>query len=532
MIEFEARQESSIVMASLRRCKQLARAIKTQRAPSWPTPLSNDLPPKPVADELVSCYIRTTERVYRVLHLPSFEQDYDAFWKSSSEPDPAFLVQLKLVLAIGAATYDEPFSMRSSAVKWVYEGHTWLDKPDFKSRLNMQTVQIYILLMLAREAACISEDLMWISAGSLIRFGMQIGLHRDPSRLPKRPTLAAEMRRRIWNTILEIALQSSMNNGGPPLISLHDFDTEPPANFDDEQLMTDVCGENDAYTQTSTAIALRETFAARLAIVKFLNDLTTDGSYEETLRLDNDLRAAKKTLQQTLRKYQSGSDPAITQFELSTTEIIMQRYITALHIPFFTVSLTDTTFAFSRRTILDASLKMWSSAYASSSVGRVHSIAPGRNDLPRFIVCASGFLRCAVAAAIFLIALEVRAQVLDEESYGPVLVRLDLLAVLEESKQWLLQCIYAGETNVKGYACMCMILAQINGLRRGVGKEELICLLVESAKASQEMCLSLLEDTAKKQSLSVAENRSEDMLSSEFDQMQEWEDMVSKSSRV
>ena len=85
------------------------------------------------------------------------------------------------------------------------------------------------------------------------------------------------------------------------LVSIDDFDTMPPGNFDDEQLTTATVAEQDTqkplprldgvFTQSSVMVALRGTLPQRLAIAKFLNDLSSRGTYEETLRLDADLRA-------------------------------------------------------------------------------------------------------------------------------------------------------------------------------------------------------------------------------------------------
>lgn len=92
-----------------------------------------DLPLKDVADKPVNCYLRTTETVHRILHVPTLRRDYEALWVSDTEPDTAFLVQLKLVLAIGATTYDEQFSLRASVIQWVYKAQTWFSEPEFKS---------------------------------------------------------------------------------------------------------------------------------------------------------------------------------------------------------------------------------------------------------------------------------------------------------------------------------------------------------------------------------------------------------------
>ncbi len=259
------REGSSEALANMQRCKSLARIIKSRRAPPWPAPPTPDLPERRVADALVACYLRTIESVYRVLHITTFQRDYDALWTSESAPDMSFIVQLKLVFAIGSTVFDEEFSLRASAVRWVYEAQTWISEPEFKSRLSIQFLQTSILLLLARDLVSVGRDSVWVSAGALLRRAVSMGLHRDPAHLPKRSTFAAEMRRRLWNTILEVALQSSLNSGGPPLLSLDDFDTEPPANFNDDQLVADgsLPRPDDELTQASMSIAIRKTFPAQ-----------------------------------------------------------------------------------------------------------------------------------------------------------------------------------------------------------------------------------------------------------------------------
>ncbi len=101
-IEPHLHEETSNPISGIQRCKSQAKVIKSQCAPPWPFHTQTDLLPKGIADELVDCYFRTTETIYRVLHIPSFKKDYDTLWLSETEPNPGFLVQIKLVLAIGA----------------------------------------------------------------------------------------------------------------------------------------------------------------------------------------------------------------------------------------------------------------------------------------------------------------------------------------------------------------------------------------------------------------------------------------------
>ncbi|KAK6392511.1 hypothetical protein LTR65_003642 [Meristemomyces frigidus] len=477
--------EASPAVQGVQKSKSLARIIKAQRSPPWPSPPTAELPAKALADELLDCYLRTTETFYRILHVPSFRIGYDALWTSSTKPDVAFLVQVKLVLAIGATVYDEQFSLRSLAMRWVFEAQTYLSGPEFKARLSIQSLQTGLLLLLARETADVGSEGVWISAGELLRSAIYMGLHRDPAHLPKRTFFAAEMRRRLWNTILELTLQSSLTSGGPLLLSLHDFDTEPPGNFDDDQLLAldPVPKQEYAFSQTSIAIALRRTMPVRLAVCKFLNDCGSRGTYEETLRLDAELRASCKELRRTIQTYRG---PSPSQFEIRIVGFLTQRYLSSLHMPFFGAALQETAYAYSRIVVVESSLRIWRAAYPSP----LTLAAPSeRDDLARLTICGTGFFRAFTFLSSFSIMVELRAQMLEDDSLS---IRPDLFSVLEEAKTWNLRCIEAGETSMKGYLFTCVIAAQIDGLMHGLANEDFPPLLAKAAENAGVVCRTLL----------------------------------------
>ncbi|UNI15444.1 hypothetical protein JDV02_001978 [Purpureocillium takamizusanense] len=538
VLESELRRDTLGISSKLQKCKALARIIKSRRTPAWPTPPTRELPPKEVADELVDCYLRTSERVYRVVHIPSFRRDYDALWTPSLETcsNEGFIVQLKLILAIGATTHDEGFRHRESATRWVYEAQTWLSEPGLKSQLSIRALQTSVLLLLARESTGVGETLVWTAAGSLLRTAMYMGLHRDPARLLPGVSspLDAEMRRRLWNTILELELQSSMASGGAPLLSLLDFDTRPPGNMDDERLEEaeePVAQADGELTQTSVAIALRGTFAARLAVLKFLNDASSPGTYVEALRLDAELRDVYKAVRRTLQGYGSdiSSSSLGVHFESQFIDILLLRYLSALHAPFFGPSLHNPAeYAFSRRVVTDSALRIWSAtglsddataAVATHSASQTtttttssssSSSSSGRRDMARFVTNGSGFFRTTVFQAGTLAALELRAQLQEQEDTpGPTLVRGDLLAVMRACKAWSMRCIEAGETNVKGYLVMSLLAAQVDWYLAASGNDEsagptsvgnddegagsLPRRLVEAAAETEDECLAVLE---------------------------------------
>lgn len=418
-------------------------------------------------------------------------------WVSNSTSDMAFLVQLKLVFAIGATMYDDNFSLRSSAVRWVHEAQTWISEPEFKSRLNIQFLQTAILLLLAREYVGVDGGLIWISTGELLRTAVYMGLHRDPIYLPKRTTFATEIRRRLWNTILEIAVSTSMVSGGPPLLSLADFDTHPPGNFDDEQIMNDdpVPKPEETFTQVSIALALRKLFPLRLAIARSLNGLGAYMTYEETIQIDSELRSSYKAICQAFKLYRSGTP----QFGIRTLDWLIRRNLVALHMPFFAGAVNETAYAFSRKVIVENSLKLWCAVFPSSSLMLTppnEGQSTAQEDMTRLACCGSGPFRSASMQACFLIATELKTQLQEEDSLGPVPLRHDLLSVIEDAKGWNLRCIEAGETNTKGYLFICLVCAQINALRTGVPKDQFPHMLLQAAEDAESTCLAILEEKA------------------------------------
>ncbi|KAK3312850.1 hypothetical protein B0H66DRAFT_524324 [Apodospora peruviana] len=541
IIEPVIRGKAAKAAVNLERCKSLARFIKANRCPSWPTPPRGPetLPSKEVADKLVNCYLKTIETVYRILHVPSFRRDYEAVWTRtdnslSGSHDNAFMVQLKLVLALGAVSYDDRFSLRTSALQWIYEAQTYVSEPEFKPRLNIQFLQTHLLVLIAREMSGMGGDLVWISAGSLLRTALYMGLHRDPAHLPKRGLFDREMHRRMWNSIIEVALSGSMSSGGPPLISLEDFDTAPPGNYDDEQLVTakDVEQQQQQpvpklegdYTQTSVALALRKTFPLRLAIAKFLNDLISRGTYEETLRLDADLRAAYKVLCRTLQRCResSGSGRGPSQFTSRWVDFQMHRYLSALHVPFFGSALRETAYAFSRKVVVETALKIWHAAYPSPSIvtatttttsstvasntatssltttnGNREEEEEEEDIFARLTVCGAGFIRTVPYQSTLVIAAEIRTQLQEESTcLGPVPLRPDLLSVVEDARRWTMMCHHAGETNVKGFLLTSLVAAQVRGLMAGLTKDEFPIFILRAVEEAEEEVLPLFEERA------------------------------------
>ncbi|KAK8119613.1 uncharacterized protein PG998_004239 [Apiospora kogelbergensis] len=519
-----AEAKSEIVML-LHQNKLLGRTIKAQRMPGLTLNFGLSIPPRDVADKLVDGYLRTMESVYRILHVPSFKAEYEKYWTSPESVSQAFVIQLQLVMAVGAGVYDDLHSMRKAAVAWVYEAQYWLITPPQKSKLTVTGLQNLLLLHLAREVAGVSGDLTWISTGSLLRSAIAMGLHRDPRRLPKMGRMQAEMRRRLWNTTLELTLQSCLNGGAPPMISLNEFDTGSPSDCDDSDLEgSDEIQSEPAmapahgFTDMSAALALRKSFPIRLAIVKNLNDLNSLAKYDDTLKLNAQLQAA--------------GDRQPSQFQKELINFIFHYYFQAHHLPYLGRSFREPAYAFSRKIVVEMSLKLFSVVSESSSYGNsVGNVSGGsvptqgpsppfsagsstaattphdstyaktHNDLHRLAINSGGFLRNATNKSSMLIPLELQHLALEDAGLGLSTPRPDLLAAAADIPLWARRRIRSGETNIKGYILGCAIFHYVEGHAAGLDIRDLYAPCIEAATEGAREAGDLLRELLARQQL-------------------------------
>jgi hypothetical protein len=452
---------------------------------------------------LIAAYLRTSEALYRVIHIPSFYHEYENLWSLGAPKDTAFVIQVKLILAIGATVYDDRFTLRPDAIRWVCEAQTWASGPKFKSKLNIQALQIDILLLIAQEKVGVHGKSAWVSAGTVMRKALFMGLHRDPSRLPPKSVFVSEMRRRLWNTLLELDIHYSFAFGGPALVNMNSFDTEPPANMDDAQLLagSPIPKSSDISTQMSIPLALREALPVRLAIIQLLNDLHPQQNYEETLRLDANLRTVYKSISRRLDECsRSGDNTAPTKLPLRIVDVIMNRYLSALHVPYLVPSRHESSFAYSRKIALESAVRTW---YSLSPVERWSDMknndraSEQSEDMawPRLATCSSGFYPESGVHAALLVATELIMQIQDDESIGSVLLRPDLLDVLKDVEKFCVHVIEAGETNIKGSLLLNVVSAYVDCLTSRLGKEKMSAEIIEAVQKTTDICLPLLEAT-------------------------------------
>ncbi|RAL60354.1 hypothetical protein DID88_000130 [Monilinia fructigena] len=223
----------------LNKCKALGRKAKEYQSAESPVPSGyrDFVPEKEISDRLVNAYFRTFESVYRILHIPTFDEEYEEYWKNPPAASMAFVIKLLLVMAIGTCFYEDPIlptSLRPKAQHWIAAAQAWVSAPSEKHRLNIVGLQIHCLLLIARQVNAVGGDLTWISAGS--DYDTELPANIDDSEIIFRSETPYEETLRLDTTLSEASrsssalLQSFLTSNSeqkptPFQIKIHDFFT-------------------------------------------------------------------------------------------------------------------------------------------------------------------------------------------------------------------------------------------------------------------------------------------------------------------
>lgn len=437
---------------------------------------------------MVNVYFRCFEPVHRILHEPSFWAEYERFWANPECFTVGQRLKILLVIAAGSSLCDEagPDSeLRGRVQQWIYTAQAWLSGPLEKDRLDIQGLQIHCLAMLARQIFSVGGDLVWMSMGSLIHRAMQIGLHRDPKHLPSMSRLEAEVRRRLWYTILELIVQSSLDSAMPPRISFEDFDTESPSNNNDDEIDKTTTGllphPTEKYTSTSMQLLLIKSLPCRLRIVQLLNGLHSELAYPDVLTLSAEIMSAC----QACSKFVTDNRQAgTTAFQRNMCDLLVRRFLIPLHCPFASEARSNYLFHYSQKVTLDAALTFMS--------------PEPDNYFSRLIATGGGMYREAYRCATAAISLELLVQAQAQRDDGTFQTSTKKLNFLKDAVNdvsalsW--ERVRQGETNIKGPMFLDIVLAVANSPDKDAMCE---LAMAKNARNSLVLCHSILESRVK-----------------------------------
>lgn len=481
----------------LGKCKNTAKSIKLVRPTRglWSSPDFLAPPPREMSDTLANLYFKSFESTHRILHGPTFWANYQRYWdQPETAVTPALRLTILLVIGIGSSLFD--YGTPEAALRnmelvhhWIYAAETWLAGPLEKDRVDLTGLQIYCLAILSRQIFSIGGDTVWMSMGSLIHRAMQIGLHRDPQNLPGQPmpVLQAEVRRRLWATILELVVQSSLDSRMPPRISFDEFDTEPPSNVSDAEIdeSTTVVQSHPKghFTTASIQLALLGSLPTRLRILQLLNGIGSEMSYQRILALSSELTDALRVNNSLMK-----DDQRFTPFHRNLLDYLVRRFMIPLHFSFSNQAGTNPVYYYSLKLSLDAAIAIMS---PEPDAG-----------FSRLMTSAGGLFREGLRVATMAITLELLVHVQAQRQDGTLQRTSRYRELLKQASRDMMSLseerIRQGETNVKSHMFLSMILAQVEAIEADSPIEPQIA---RSARDSLEHCYGILRTRAEKMSL-------------------------------
>lgn len=414
--------------------------------------LDEMVPSRTIADRLLQLYLDTFETTHRILHVPSFLKQYADYWSNPQKPDMAFVAQLLAVMAAGSRFYsqslarDEGDSYQTSARKWIMAVQSYISCTFVSHDIDLRIIQTQTLLLVARLAVASDGDVAWASLGSLIRSAMTMGLHRDPTRFRKATTpFWSELRRRLWTTIVELDLKISLDRGVPPSVDLDECDCDAPSNWDDCELY-DNMESNPAplstarYTRNFYQCLLSKTLDLRYRLAKKINSLRFDLSYDDTLRMSEDLFRAMKTASDLFDDNASSINPADAarhRFAQSLHLFIMRKFLLALHRPFCLSVMRLPKCSYSRKVCLEKSLEILSQMELPTATDAVL--------YPHITQLGSGMFSDEIFHAAITVCVELSLQAQEmSQSSGPAMEGMNtsmLLSMVQSQQNVMLQAV-------------------------------------------------------------------------------------------
>jgi hypothetical protein len=331
------------------------------------------LPPRSACDKLVTIYLDNFENELRVLHKPSFLLVSDQFWEAESMNSlqfSDFIPQMLSVLAIASSLDDscliEDESSRGHGLASTYCDLVggWLESLRGKQRLKFSTLQTQTLLLMAKQTSVERVKDMWNATGYLVRSAMTIGLHRDPSESPQLPIFWAEMRRRLWVTIVEMDLQISMTCGMPTMVCGTDFTCQIPANINDTDINLAIRHPPSPkplaeWSDCLPQVVLAKTLRQRLNAARLLSNIQESLHYDEIVQHAQKLERVLQDLPPPLRFDHMFDEDVQRPGRLMTRVLLdvrIRRAILNLYGPFAQADLGHKNFAEARKGFISSSL--------------------------------------------------------------------------------------------------------------------------------------------------------------------------------
>lgn len=271
--------------------------------------MADILPRRDVCDRLISAYVNVSEGLYRVIHVPTFRQEFEAYCAhgvTGNTPGGQgvaedFLPRLLCILCIGGRfetgskglAYDRSDGVHIPTACALVR--SWLDGLRGKPSVDTTTLQTEVLLLHASRMISPRSQRIWTELGMISRLAMAMGLHRDPSEFaPDITPFQAECRRKLWFTILDMDLHVSLASSLPSALRPGEFTCRPPRNLDDADLYPEMPSlpqgkAMDQYTEGQMQLFAADTLPLRMRASDLLCNIDSLTDYWDVLDVGGDL---------------------------------------------------------------------------------------------------------------------------------------------------------------------------------------------------------------------------------------------------
>lgn len=309
------------------------------------------LPKKPVCDALISSYMGTCETLFRVIHTPTFLEQYNRYWDGTLTSD-YYLPQLLAVLSIASRFETKSRGLGHERVEGVHIPtacaliRAWLNTLQGKQQIELPTLQAEILLVLTKRMIKAHTRDGWTQMGYVVRLAQAMGLHRDPSEFePAIDPFNAEMRRRLWYTVADLDFFVSTDCNMPSTVREGDFTTRPPRSLDDVDLYPGMQHlppprpldePGDGHTQAYAAMSL----PLRMRAGYLIHHIDQLRDFNEVLDVGTKLESHLDELNYIFPRHARPNDPSGHQHRnalyraRSVLDMALRRPLIALYRPF------------------------------------------------------------------------------------------------------------------------------------------------------------------------------------------------------
>jgi hypothetical protein len=241
---------------------------------------------------------------------------------------------------------------------------------------------------------CITNDAQdWIASGDLMRLALASGMHRDPSLLStgKISAYEKEMKKRLWVTIMELELQSSIENGIHSSLAALYWDTPAPANLPDDAFSTETqelpaSKPLGSFTSASYLSVSRQSIPLRNHLMQVLNDPSEKMPYSEVLHYDAQLH----DLISNLPKW----DEAQAVIPSALLRLQLQQFLIMLHKPWAALASKNDRYVYSFTTCINAGGSIVTT-YDELTSKRLLALNNMRNDVVRVGLNLSRIVYCS-----------------------------------------------------------------------------------------------------------------------------------------